>query len=93
MTNAAIRSFVEPMVSQLASRGIRINGMAPGPVWTPLQMLGDSPEGPTKVGGRSPLKRPGQPAELARIYVLLAANESSYTTGHIYGAAGGADGP
>jgi NAD(P)-dependent dehydrogenase (short-subunit alcohol dehydrogenase family) len=65
----------------------------PGPIWTPLQTLGDSPDAIVKIGSGSPMQRPGQPAELAGIYVLLASNEDSYTSGHIYGAAGGSSGP
>lgn len=93
MTKAAIRNFVQGMAAQLAPKGIRVNGVAPGPIWTPLQTLGNSPDAITKIGGGSPMQRPGQPAELAGVYVLLASNEDSYTTGHIYGAAGGSGGP
>ena len=92
MTKAAIRNFVEAMARQLAPRGIRINGVAPGPIWTPLQVIGDSADAATNVGSGNPMKRPGQPIELASIYVLLASNDSSYSTGQVYGATGGAGG-
>ena len=76
---------------QLAPRGIRVNGVAPGPIWTPLQVSGGaSMRKLVNFGGAPPMGRPGQPAELASIYVQLAAEDASYTTGHVYGAAGGA---
>lgn len=65
-----------------------------GPIWTPLQVSGGaSMEKLEKFGSQSPMGRPGQPAELASIYVPLAADDASYTTGHIYGAAGGGGRP
>jgi NAD(P)-dependent dehydrogenase (short-subunit alcohol dehydrogenase family) len=89
-TKAATTSYVRSLAKQLASRGIRVNGVAPGPIWTPLQVAGGATmEKLEKFGGQTPLKRPGQPAELASIYVQLAAADASYTTGHVYGAAGG----
>ena len=94
MTKAAIRNFVQSMAKQLADKGIRVNGVAPGPIWTPLQPSGGQP--PEKIpqfGATAPLGRPGQPAELAGIYVLLASNGDSYATGQIYGAVGGRGGP
>ena len=63
--------------------------MAPGPVWTPLQEAEGSEEKLKKLGEETPFKRPGQPVELAPVYVLLASQESSYTTGEIYGVTGG----
>jgi NAD(P)-dependent dehydrogenase (short-subunit alcohol dehydrogenase family) len=90
MTKAATTNYVRSLSKQLASKGIRVNGVAPGPIWTPLQVSGGaSMEKLTKFGGETPMKRPGQPAELASIYVQLAAEDASYTTGHVYGAAGG----
>jgi NAD(P)-dependent dehydrogenase (short-subunit alcohol dehydrogenase family) len=89
-TKAATTSYVRSLAKQLASKGIRVNGVAPGPIWTPLQVAGGATmEKLEKFGGQTPLKRPGQPAELASIYVQLAATDASYTTGHVYGAAGG----
>ena len=67
-----------------------MNAVAPGPVWTPLQPSGGQP--PEKIpdfGSTVPLGRPGQPAELAPIYVLLASQESSFVTGEVYGVTGG----
>lgn len=90
MTKSATTSYIRSLAKQLAPRGIRVNGVAPGPIWTPLQVSGGATmEKLENFGGDTPLARPGQPAELAGIYVLLADNGSSYTTGHVYGAAGG----
>jgi NAD(P)-dependent dehydrogenase (short-subunit alcohol dehydrogenase family) len=90
MTKGAIMIFVQAMAKQLATRGIRVNGVAPGPVWTPLQpSCGQPQERLQNFGGDVPMGRPGQPVELAATYVLLASQESSYTTGEIYGITGG----
>nr|WP_280637912.1 MULTISPECIES: SDR family oxidoreductase [unclassified Rhizobium] len=94
MTKAAMMSFTKSMAKQLGPKGIRVNGVAPGPIWTPLQVSG----GATQVklmsfGGNTPLGRPGQPAELASIYVQLAAADASYAIGQVYGAAGGSGQP
>ncbi len=89
-TKAATMNYVKSLAKQLGSRGIRVNGVAPGPVWTPLQISGGASE--TKYenfGSTSVFGRPGQPAELASIYVQLAAQDASFTTGNIYGAGGG----
>jgi NAD(P)-dependent dehydrogenase (short-subunit alcohol dehydrogenase family) len=68
--------------------------VAPGPIWTPLQVSGGATmEKLEKFGGPTPLGRPGQPAELASIYVQLAAADASYATGQIYGSAGGSGQP
>ncbi len=89
-TKAATMNFVKSLAKQLGPKGIRVNGVAPGPIWTPLQISGGAqPEKYTKFGGNYPLGRAGQPAELASIYVQLAAEDASYTTGNIYGAGGG----
>ncbi|MFL5332862.1 MAG: SDR family oxidoreductase, partial [Geminicoccaceae bacterium] len=78
-TKAATTSYVRSLAKQLAPKGIRVNGVAPGPIWTPLQVSGGATqEKLQKFGGETPLKRPGQPAELASIYVQLAANDASY---------------
>lgn len=93
-TKAAIMNFTKSLAKQLAPRGIRVNGVAPGPIWTPLQPSGgQSPEKIPTFGADSPMGRPGQPAELAGLYVLLATGESSYSTGQIFGAVGGRGGP
>ena len=93
-TKAATMNYVKSLAKQLASKGIRINGVAPGPIWTPLQVSGGATmEKLEKFGGMTPLGRPGQPAELASIYVQLAAADASYATGQVYGAAGGSGQP
>ncbi|MFD2966236.1 SDR family oxidoreductase [Sphingobacterium bambusae] len=89
-TKAANVAYVKSLSKQLGSKGIRVNGVSPGPIWTPLQICGGQPpEAIPQFGEMSELKRAGQPAELAGIFVLLASNEGSYATGQIYGAAGG----
>jgi NAD(P)-dependent dehydrogenase (short-subunit alcohol dehydrogenase family) len=89
-TKAATMSFVKSLAKQLGPKGIRVNGVAPGPIWTPLQPSGGAtPEKLKTFGGDTPLGRPGQPAELASIYVQLASSDGSYATGQVYGAAGG----
>jgi NAD(P)-dependent dehydrogenase (short-subunit alcohol dehydrogenase family) len=83
-------SFTKSMSKQLASRAIRVNAVAPGPVWTPLQPSGGQPmEKLVKFGEQSIFGRPGQPAELAPVFVLLASQESTFTTGEVYGVTGG----
>jgi NAD(P)-dependent dehydrogenase (short-subunit alcohol dehydrogenase family) len=89
-TKAATTNDVRSLAKQLAPKGIRVNGVAPGPIWTPLQVSGGaSQEKLQKFGGQTPMGRPGQPVELASIYVQLAASDASYSTGQVYGAAGG----
>jgi NAD(P)-dependent dehydrogenase (short-subunit alcohol dehydrogenase family) len=93
-TKAATTNYVRSLAKQLAEKGIRVNGVAPGPIWTPLQVSGGATmEKLKQFGGQTPLGRPGQPAELASIYVQLAANDASYATGQVYGAAGGSGQP
>ena len=93
-TKGAIMVWTKALAHQLAEKGIRVNAVAPGPFWTALQVTGGQPPDdiPT-FGENTPLGRPGQPAELAGIYVLLASNENSYATGQVYGAVGGRGGP
>ncbi|WP_338868604.1 SDR family oxidoreductase [Spirosoma sp. SC4-14] len=89
-TKAATMNYVKSLAKQLGPKGIRVNGVAPGPIWTPLQVSGGATqEKLKKFGGQTALGRPGQPVELASIYVQLAANDASYATGQVYGAAGG----
>jgi len=89
-TKAAIANFTHNLAQQLVEKGIRVNGIAPGPIWTPLQPSHGQPmEKLTKFGEQSPLGRAGQPAELAPAYVFLASQESSYITGEIIGVTGG----
>ncbi len=89
-TKAATTNYVLSLAKQLGKRGIRVNGVAPGPIWTPLQVSGGATDEKLKTfGGMTALGRPGQPAELASIYVQLAAEDASFTTGGIYNAHGG----
>ncbi|MFL9683806.1 SDR family oxidoreductase [Streptomyces sp. KL110A] len=87
MTKAAIISFTHGLAQMVAERGIRVNGVAPGPVWTPL-IPATMPD-TTKFGAQSPLGRPAQPAEMAPAYVFLASPRASYITGEIVNATGG----
>ena len=90
MTKAAIANFTKGLSGPLMEEhGIRINAVAPGPIWTPLQEADGDKEKLKKLGGKTPYKRPGQPVELAPVYVLLASQEGSYITGEIYGVTGG----
>jgi NAD(P)-dependent dehydrogenase (short-subunit alcohol dehydrogenase family) len=83
-------AFTKSLSKPLASKGIRVNAVAPGPIWTLLQpSSGQKPEKIPDFGGKVPLKRPGQPAEVAPVYVFLASQESSYVTGEVYGVTGG----
>jgi NAD(P)-dependent dehydrogenase (short-subunit alcohol dehydrogenase family) len=89
-TKAAILAFTRALARQVAEDGIRVNCVAPGPVWTPLQTSGGQPDKKIPAfGSETPMKRPGQPVEMAPLYVLLASQESSYVTGEVYGATGG----
>ncbi len=89
-TKAAITAFTHSLAKQIVSLGIRVNAVAPGPVWTPLQSSGGQPQAAIpEFGSEVPMKRPAQPAELAPIYVLLASQESSFVTGEVYGVTGG----
>jgi NAD(P)-dependent dehydrogenase (short-subunit alcohol dehydrogenase family) len=93
-TKSAQVAFTKALAKQLGKKGIRVNAIAPGPIWTPLQVSGgQTQENLKKFGEDSPLGRPGQPAELALAFVTLAADESSYTTGQVYGVAGGQGNP
>lgn len=89
-TKAAILNFTRGAARQFAEKGIRVNCVAPGPVWTPLQTSGGQPDKKIpEFGAETPYKRPAQPVELAPLYVLLASQESSYVTGEVYSATGG----
>jgi NAD(P)-dependent dehydrogenase (short-subunit alcohol dehydrogenase family) len=93
-TKAATMNYVKSLAKQLGPKGIRVNAVAPGPIWTPLQVSGGATmEKVEKFGGQTPMGRPGQPAELGSIYVQLAAADASYATGQVYGAAGGSGQP
>ncbi len=90
-TKAGIVAYTQALAKQLIERGIRANVVAPGPVWTVLQPSGGQPqEKVAKFGEGSAFGRPGQPVELAPVYVLLASQEGSYISGEVYGVTGGA---
>jgi NAD(P)-dependent dehydrogenase (short-subunit alcohol dehydrogenase family) len=89
-TKAATMNYVKSLAKQLSAKGIRVNGVAPGPIWTPLQISGGASEQKyEKFGSTTVFGRPGQPAELASIFVQLAADDASFATGNIYGSGGG----
>lgn len=89
-TKAAILNFTKGLSQQLTPKGIRVNAVAPGPIWTPLQPShGQSQEKLTEFGKSTPMGRAGQPAELAAAYVFLASQESSYIAGEVIGVTGG----
>ena len=88
-TKGAIKNFTASMAQLWGEKGIRVNAVAPGPVWTPLIPATLPPEKVKKFGLKTPLKRPGQPAEMAPIYVMLASEEGSYISGATIEATGG----
>ncbi|MCQ4120316.1 SDR family oxidoreductase [Rhodococcus tibetensis] len=88
-TKAGIIDFTKGLAADVAKKGIRVNAVAPGPIWTPLIPATMPTEKFESFGGDVPLGRPGQPAELAPAYVFLASQESSYITGEIIGVTGG----
>lgn len=88
-TKGAIANFTAGLAGLVAEKGIRVNAVAPGPIWTPLIPSTMPAEKVKNFGKNTPLGRPGQPAELAPTFVLLASDESSYTTGALYEITGG----
>lgn len=89
-TKAAITNFTVNLASELGEKGIRVNAVAPGPIWTPLQPATQPPEKVEKFGGDTPLGRAGQPAECAGAYVFLASpKDASYVSGSVIGVTGG----
>ena len=88
-TKGAIVSFVRSLSASLSEKGIRVNGVAPGPIWTPLIPATFKPEEISRFGTDVPLKRAGQPVEVAPCYVFLASNDASYLTGQILHPNGG----
>ena len=88
-TRGAIATFTKGLAEQLVEKGIRVNAVAPGPVWTPLVAMSMDAETVASFGEHSPLGRPAQPAELAPLYVFLASDESRYIVGEIIGVTGG----
>ena len=93
-TKGALLIFTKALAKQMAKRGIRVNAVAPGPIWTPLQVAGGQLPGKMgEFGQDTPLGRAGQPAELAALYVTLASDDTSFTTGGVFGANGGKGNP
>lgn len=88
-TKGALSNMVLGLAQLLAEKGIRVNGVLPGPIWTPFIPAGMSEDAVKTFGSQVPFNRPGQPAELASAYVMLAAEESSYTSGALITVAGG----
>ncbi|MNK70912.1 putative oxidoreductase YghA [compost metagenome] len=93
-TKSAINTFSKALAQQVASKGIRVNVVAPGPVWTPLQVAGGQPTAKlAEFGSNTPMGRPGQPVEMAPAFVFLASQESSYISGETLNANGGTPTP
>ncbi|HZT87148.1 MAG TPA: SDR family oxidoreductase [Stellaceae bacterium] len=88
-TKGAIQNFTAGLAQLVADKGIRVNAVAPGPVWTPLIPSTMPPEKVEHFGEQVPMKRPAQPRELAPVYVLLASDEASYVSGTMVGVTGG----
>ncbi|MER2252538.1 SDR family oxidoreductase [Methylorubrum podarium] len=88
-TKGAIQNYTGGLAQMLAERGIRVNCVAPGPIWTPLIPSTMPAEKVTQFGSQVPMKRPGQPKELAPVYVMLASDESSYVSGATVAVTGG----
>ena len=88
-TKGAISTFTKGLAQEVADRGIRVNAVATGPIWTPLVVMSFPAEKNAEFGADTPLGRPGQPAELAPLYVFLATDDSQYISGEVIGATGG----
>jgi NAD(P)-dependent dehydrogenase (short-subunit alcohol dehydrogenase family) len=88
-TKGAISTFTKGLAQELAEQGIRVNAVAPGPIWTPLVVMSFPGEKNAEFGADTPLGRPGQPGELAPLYVFLATDDSRYISGEVIGATGG----
>jgi NAD(P)-dependent dehydrogenase (short-subunit alcohol dehydrogenase family) len=88
-TKGAISTFTKGLAQEVAERGIRVNAVAPGPIWTPLVVMSFPGEKNAQFGEDTPLGRPGQPGELAPLYVFLATEDSRYISGEVIGATGG----
>jgi NAD(P)-dependent dehydrogenase (short-subunit alcohol dehydrogenase family) len=92
-TKAATMNYAKSLAKQLAPKGIRVNAVAPGPIWTPLQVSGGATQEKLEKFGSQTLGRAGQPAEVGSIYVQLAAEDVSFATGQVYGSSGGSGQP
>jgi NAD(P)-dependent dehydrogenase (short-subunit alcohol dehydrogenase family) len=88
-TKGAVTTFTRGLAKELSPKGIRVNGVAPAPVWTPLIPMSFDPEATAKFGEDNPMGRPAQPAELAPTYVFLASDESRFIAGEVIGVTGG----
>lgn len=88
-TKGAIQNFTVGLAQMLAEKGVRVNCVAPGPIWTPLIPATMPPEKVKQFGANTPMKRPGQPKEVAPVYVLLASDEASYVSGATVAVTGG----
>ncbi|MGZ9222550.1 MAG: SDR family oxidoreductase, partial [Anaerolineales bacterium] len=88
-TKGAILTFTKGLSDEAIKQGIRVNAVAPGPVWTPLITSSFSADKSSEFGKNTPMGRPGQPAELAPVYVFLASQDSTYITGECIGVTGG----
>lgn len=88
-SKGAFVALTKGLAAELIEKGIRVNAVAPGPIWSPLNTHASPPDKLKKFGESSSIGRPGQPIELAPVYVLLASEEASYITGEIYGITGG----
>ncbi|WP_312783261.1 SDR family oxidoreductase [Brevundimonas sp.] len=90
-TKAGIVAYTKALAKQMIGKGVRVNAVAPGPFWTVLQPSGGQPqEKVEQFGAHSAFGRPGQPVEIAPVYVLLASQEASFVTGEVWGVTGGA---
>lgn len=88
-TKGAIVNFTKSLAKEAIKRGIRVNAVAPGPIWTPLNPMAMPQEMVRNFGKQTPYKRPGQPVEVAKLFVFLASDDASYITGRVYGVTGG----
>lgn len=92
-TKAAIVSFTKNLAEKAIEKGIRVNAVAPGPIWSPLNPMAMPEEKVREFGKQTLMGRPGQPIEVAKVFVFLASDDASYVTGHVYGVTGGSEMP